>query len=477
MRPAQVDIAVLGAGPAGIEAALAAAEAGLDVALLDEAAAPGGQVYRALPAGFSRIGPPSPEAAIGDALRERLKKSRVRSMMGRRVWLVTGSFRLDALGPLGPERIEAKALVAAIGTHERIIPFPGWTSPLVMGLAAATILLKSQQLLPGKRSIVAGCGPLLAAVAAGILKAGGDVAAVVDLSGRADWLKVVPGALSRPDLLARGAGWLAGLTKARVSILRRHTVARVEIVDRGIRAAVVPVDEDGRPVPGSAERFLDADCLLIGHGLVPSTELTRLLRAEHRFAPDRGGWVPALDAHGRTSVPGLYVAGDGAGLEGAAAAQHSGRLAGLAAALDQGALDSAQHGELARPAARQRERAARFGRAMARLTRPRPGLVAAMPSHTLVCRCEEVARAELEAAVARGAGGLDQLKAWTRCGMGPCQGRMCGEAAASLQAVAEGGRERAGMWTGRAPLRPVPLAELIGDYDYADIPIPAAAPL
>ena len=149
MRPAQVDIAVLGAGPAGIEAALAAAEAGLDVALLDEAAAPGGQVYRALPAGFSRIGRPSPEAAIGDALRERLKKSRVRSMMGRRVWLVTGSFRLDALGPLGPERIEAKALVAAIGTHERIIPFPGWTSPLVMGLAAATILLKSQQLLPG----------------------------------------------------------------------------------------------------------------------------------------------------------------------------------------------------------------------------------------------------------------------------------------------------------------------------------------
>ncbi len=477
MTRISVDLAVLGAGPAGIAAALAASEAGLDVALLDEAPAPGGQVYRALPAGFSRLRRPSPEARIGDALRSDLAASRVRCLMGRRVWLVTGSFRLDAVGPEGSEQVDSRALVAALGTHERVFPFPGWTSPAVMGLAAATILLKSQQLLPGRRCIVAGCGPLLAAVAAGILKAGGEVAAVVDLNGRSDWLRILPTAVSRPDLLARGVAWLAALATARVPVFHRHAVARVETLDGRIRAEIVPIDRDWRPVAAAPTRVLEADCLLIGHGLVPSTELTRAIRAEHRFAPELGGWVPVSDGDGRTSVKGLYVAGDGAGLEGAAAAPLGGRLAGLAAALDLEALSTAQHAELARTTRRRRGRSARFGWAMTRLAAPRPGLVAAMPPDTIVCRCEEVTRATLDGAIADGAGGLDQLKAWTRCGMGPCQGRMCGEAVAELLAMAVGDRRAAGLWTGRAPLRPAPLADLIGDYAYADIPIPTAAPL
>jgi bacterioferritin-associated ferredoxin len=239
------------------------------------------------------------------------------------------------------------------------------------------------------------------------------------------------------------------------------------------KVVIGPVDTDRAPAAGM-EIVVEADTLAIGHGLVPGAEITRLLRARHRFDRLRGGIVPVLDPDGRSSVTGLYACGDGTGIYGVRIAAAAGRLAGLAAAVDAGAAEAqVEMAKLRRVIARARP----FADAMAGVMALRPTQVAAVPADTVVCRCEDVTRAEIEAAHGAGATDVNQLKSFTRCGMGPCQGRMCGDVAAELLAARVGGREAVGAFTARPPLRPVPFDELVGDFDYADIPIPEPAPL
>jgi NADPH-dependent 2,4-dienoyl-CoA reductase/sulfur reductase-like enzyme len=462
------DVAVLGGGPAGMAAATEAASHGARTVLLEESPLPGGQVYRALPAGFAA--PADADRRVGDALRAALAASGAELRTGCRVWGLGGGplvpqgsdavpFTLSALGADGaPFAVTARALVLCTGTHERIIPFPGWTLPGVIGLAAATILLKAQGVLPGRRIVIAGVGPLLYAVAAKVLAGGGQVAAVVDAATRGEWLRALPALAARPDLLARGMAWRAKLLAAHVPVLANAHVTAAEGDGQLARVRV-------------GARVFDADALCIGHGLVPATEASRTYRARHEHRPQDGGWVPVLDARQRTTVPLLYAAGDGAGVRGAAAAPATGRIAARAALHDLGIAGAG--GDDAGL-----NRARRAGAAMARMMALRPALVDAIPPETVVCRCEGVTRAAIDAAAAEGAATINQLKHFTRCGMGPCQGRMCGEAAGALLAAALGVPVAAvGFATGRIPLRPVPMDAILGDFDYADIPVPAAAPI
>lgn len=461
------DVIVLGAGPAGAHAAMAAAAAGARVQLVDEAAEAGGQVWRAPAPGLARKGP-------GEALRRALGAARVTVAMGHRVWMVTPGFRVDAVGGQGAVHWQAPTLVACLGTHERVLPFPGWTEPGVTGLAAATILLKAQGVLPGRRVLVAGAGPLLAVVAAGILGLGGRVAGIADLCGLRDGAAALRTMWARPDLMAQGAGWVARIARHRVPWHRRHGLAAVERDGEVLRATLAPVDAQGRPT-GGAPRLVEADAVAVGHGLVPDTALTRLLRAEHAWAPLLGGWVPVTDALGQTTVPGLFVAGDGAGVRGAAAAVLHGQIAGHGAAAL--ALGRPADPRITDALARRWHRAARFTAGFAPMVAPRDEAAAAIAPETVVCRCESIPRAEIDAAIAAGARDINQMKQWTRCGMGPCQGRFCGETAAALLGAHGIDRSRAGLPTGRAPLRPVDLAALCGGFDYGDIPIPRPAPL
>jgi NAD(P)H-nitrite reductase large subunit len=242
-------------------------------------------------------------------------------------------------------------------------------------------------------------------------------------------------------------------------VLSGHRVARVLGTGDGISSVEVV------GLAGGAPRRIDCDAVCVGHGLVPATEATRLFRATHRFEPARGGWIPVVDDWQRTSVERLYVAGDCAGIAGADAARETGRIAAAAALRDLG-LDAPDRAASARPAA-----------ALAETMAPLPALVAAIPAECVVCRCEDVTRAQIEAAADAGARDLNQMKQFTRCGMGACQGRICGEAAAELLAARVGNRTAVGCFTARLPLRPLPLQDLLGDFDYSDIPIPAPAPI
>jgi thioredoxin reductase/bacterioferritin-associated ferredoxin len=473
----EADLVIVGAGPAGAECAVAAAGHGLRVVLLDEQPDAGGQVWRAPWRPDSA--PKGPDGAAGAELRARLAGAKVDYRPRHQAWSVTreeGGFRVDALGPEGTAAFAAPALVAATGAHERVVPFPGWTLPGVVGLAAATVLLKAHGVSPGGRVLVAGCGPLLAAVAAGVVEAGAELVAVADLSPRSAWASALPALATRPRLAARGAMWAARIAAAGVPVLSAHGVRLADGSDAVARVVLGPVDADGAPLPGP-ERAFEVDALVVGHGLVPGSDIPRLLRAEHHFDRLRGGWVPVVTAAGETTIPGLYAVGDGAGLRGADLAVFAGRRAALVIASAAGALQPEDAAAAAGLLERQVSRLTAFSDAMASLMALRPRHAAAIAPETVVCRCEDVTRAEIDAAVAAGAREVNQLKHFTRCGMGPCQGRMCGDVAAELVAARVGGREAAGLWTGRPPLRPAPLGDLLGAFDYADIPVPEPAPL
>lgn len=473
------DVAVLGGGPAGMAAAAHAAGNGARTILLDEQNAPGGQVYRRPAIGLTAA--PSGDSREGDRLRARLADSSAVVRTSRRVWGLGGGplvragdppvpFRLDICADDAVETIEAMALILCPGTYERVIPFPGWTLPGVIGLAGATILLKAQAILPGQRTVVCGTGPLLAAVAAGILAKGGQVSAVVDASPRSAWIGKLPSLSRRPALFARGASWMARILAAGVPILSAHRVVRAYGTD-----SVTGVDVT--PRAGGAVSRIECDCVCVGHGLVPATEASRLYGARCVYDASRGGWVPELDAAQRTTVAHLYAAGDSAGIAGAAVAPLSGEAAARSALMDLDLLPKSAASRARQEHGAAQRRVVQFGAAMATMMVPPADLVDAIPPACVVCRCEDVTRAEIDAAIDAGALDLNQLKQFTRCGMGPCQGRVCGESAAEILARRVGGREAAGWWTPRIPLRPVPMAALLDRFEYSDIPVPAPAPI
>ena len=475
---ASYDLVVLGAGPAGAAAAIEARRHGLSVAVVDANTQAGGQVYRAPTFPTDRSPDDGSDEAKGAKLRADLDASGADLHFGQTAWFAApGRPTIATVGKSGPQELEAAALVIATGTSELIVPVQGVTLPGVIGLAAATILLKAHAVIPAGPTVVAGVGPLLYAVAAGLLKSGGEIAAVVDLARPMDWIAVLPGLASRPDLLRRGMGWMLGLKRAGVPLRFGHTVTAIH-GDDGVSAVDIrPVDSEWRPDGDPRPETFAAASVAIGHGLVPATEVARALGVEHEYRAERGGWTPRVAADRSTSIGGVYIAGDCAGISGAAAAGFAGTLAGQSAARDVGAL-SAQHFEAASgPVRRELASAERFGHAMSRMMMLRRGLAEAIAGETVVCRCEDLTRSALDDACGRGVRTLNQLKSTTRCGMGPCQGRMCGEAAAELVALASRKpRADIGQWTARPPLRPIPVSQILGEYTYDDIPKPPPLP-
>lgn len=452
------DLAVVGAGPAGLAAAVTAAALGRTVTLLDAGAGPGGQYYRHPdPA----LGATRPQALHHDwaafagreaELRAYERAGRIRYLANRQVWSVTGSGTDWTVHSRTDDRagrpVRARAVLLATGAYERQLPFPGWTLPGVVGAGGAQAMLKSGLVLPGRRVVVAGSGPLLLAVAASLAAAGARVPAVVEAAGYGPYARHAGTLLRNPAKLAEGALYGGALLRHQVRPLLRHAVVEAHGTDRVEAVTVARLDRDWRPVPGSGRR-VPCDALAVGHGLVPELSLATALGCATRTAAD-GTAALVLTPALRTSVPGVWAAGETGGIGGAQLALAEGEIA--AHSIAGRAVPAAL--------ARRRARLRAFADAMGAAHRPGAGWTGWLREETAVCRCEEVPAGRVREAVEElGATDARTVKLLTRAGMGWCQGRMCGPAVAALA----GGEPAADRRPLACPVRLGELAELPAD--------------
>ncbi|CAO3419771.1 FAD/NAD(P)-dependent oxidoreductase [Azospirillum doebereinerae] len=448
------DAIVIGAGPAGIGGASLLAESGARVLVVDEAPGAGGQIWRGIetvPEERARL--LGPDYLAGHAEVARLRTS------GASLAFDTVAWRVDPGGGVwlkndgGVRKVRARHLLVANGAMERPVPMPGWTLPGVTTIGGLQILLKREGLLPDGPLVLVGTGPLFYLYAAQCLAAGKRDLTLVDtaVSGtmRAA-LPQLPRALGGhgPANLLKGLKLLWRLRQAGIAIHDQPRDLRIEEAEAGLEVTFHRRNTVHR---------LPAAHVGLHEGVIPELHLLRALGCQVGWSSTAAAFHPQRDADLQTSVAGVHVAGDAGGIGGAAVALLEGRLAAMAILeklgrpVDEGLRRANRRSRRAHLAARP---------LLERLYRPRE-MVLAPADEVIACRCEEVSCQEIRAALNSGCAGPNQLKAFLRCGMGPCQGRICGMSLTSLTAEARGlSMEDAGHLTIRPPLRPVSLGEI-----------------
>ena len=455
MQLESVDVAVVGAGPAGLAAAATAAELGLSVALLDEQAHPGGQIYRDVTrAGIDRLQVLGDDYAAGRALVERFTQSTARHVGGASVWNITRERVIHYLKDGRSQSITAGQVILCTGAMERPFPIPGWTLPGVMTAGAAQILLKSAGLAPAQPVVLAGCGPLLYLLAWQYLRAGVRIGAIVDTTRRGDYLRAlrhVGGAVAGWREVRKGLGLIRRIRGAGIPFYRGATELAVEGSERA---------EALRFRMGATSHRVQTDLVLLHQGVVPNNQITASLRLVHRWDERQLCWVPQTDAWGRLALDGFLIAGDGRGISGGTAAALQGELAALAAAHSAARLPEPERDRAAEPLRSALRRQLHIRPFLDTLYRPK--LQHRVPADEVIaCRCEEVSAGELRRSVALGCTGPSQTKAFSRCGMGPCQGRLCGLTVTEVIAQARGvSPAEVGHYRIRPPIKPITLDEL-----------------
>ena len=473
------DVAIVGAGPAGLGAAAVLREHGVEVTLIDEQPRAGGQILRQPPRTFAV------ERWLPAKLYDRVKAA-LRTVDERKDidWRLSSSVlgilqpspyrtrehrsghQLWIQGPSGCYFLHAKTVLIAAGCYERPLAFPGWTLPGVMGAGAIQGFVKSQQIVPGSRFLLAGSHPLQLVVADQLLSAGADVAAVVFTQPIARAL----GALAHPRVLIQSsrqfletAHILRRLRRARVPVIFGASILRVEGASSVERVTIAMLNADGTLDSGRTN-VIECDRVGVCHGFLASSELPRQAGAAVHWREHSGGWLVEHDEWFQSSVGNLFVAGEVTGVAGADAALEKGRIAAAGILRALGRIDDSRAGQLAAPVRRRLAGIERFARVLHELARPPQHVAdASMTGEAILCRCESIRRGEFERQLRENPHVVssDAAKLLTRVGMGLCQGRMCGDNAARTLAGMRGlSAADVGPFQAQAPVKPVPLGIL-----------------
>jgi NADPH-dependent 2,4-dienoyl-CoA reductase/sulfur reductase-like enzyme len=444
----QPSIVIVGAGPAGISAAHTLLHYGVQPCLIDEGLRGGGQIYRRQPENFKR----SAKALYGFEAAKAVAVHNALDQLAEQIdyrpqTLVWNAERnhLDTVRDKRAGQVEFSRLIVASGATDRVLPVPGWTLPGVYSLGAAQIALKYQGCAIGQDVVFAGSGPLLYLVAYQYAKAGAKVRAVLDSAPFSAQCRALPALLGQPATLAKGIYYRGWLSTHGIPV---HQGAELLRIEGERRVSRVCWRQNGE------EKQLACDAVAFAHALRSETQLADLLGCEFVWSPLNRAWLPTHDESGRSSVSNVYLAGDGAGIMGADAAQMAGELAALTLLADDGhAIDN--------------RRSAHLQQQLARITRFRHGLETAFPfpegwalntpDETLICRCEEISAGQIRAVVDNGHWEINRVKAMCRVGMGRCQGRMCGAAAAEIVAQRSArSLQSVGRLRAQAPIKPLP---------------------
>jgi NADPH-dependent 2,4-dienoyl-CoA reductase/sulfur reductase-like enzyme len=459
----EYDAIVVGAGPAGLSAAATLAGTKARTLLVDENQTPGGQIYRAItlaqPVDRQRLGE---DYWRGRSIAEDFLRSEAEYAPATAAWSIQ-PLQSEVGRTIGHEvgisskgiarLVRARQVVLATGALERPFPIPGWTLPGVMTVGAAQTALKTSGLIPSGKVVIAGTGPLLYLLATQLIEAGATVSAVLDTTPRENWLRAsrhAPGFLVSP-YLAKGLKLLRTVQR-RTRIIRWVSALAAE-GEGGLKDVVWRA--------GGREHRMAADLLLLHQGVVPNVNFSNAAGCAHEWDEAQLTFRPQVDEWSASSVVGLALAGDGTGIGGAEAAAIQGRIAGLGCASRLGLVTPAERDRLAVPLRRSLARAMRGRRFLDELYRPGKAFRMPQDPDTIVCRCEEISAGQIRASVNAGAGGPNQMKVFLRCGMGPCQGRLCGLTVTELIADERSKHpSEIGYYRLRFPIKPLRLREL-----------------
>lgn len=464
----KVQILVLGGGPSGLSAAISAARSGAEVLVIDENLQPGGQIYRQLPKVF-RI---KDQTAFGRDYfdgKELLQQitnmeDRITTWSATSVWGVFGDKQIAVMCNSQLILIDAQAIIVAMGTYERPFPVPGWTLPGVMTTGGAQALIKSQQVRPGQRVLLAGTGPLQLVVANQMLDAGMEVVALADTASNGIPIRYLAKLFSRFDLLKQGLQYLIRLRKAGVRILSSHVLKNVEGNGKVERAALCKIDSHYKPIDRTLKIF-DVDTVCISYGLIPNTWVTRLLDCRHVYRQMAGGWIPVSNKNMETGRPGIFVSGDGAGVSGVLTARAQGSIAGFYASAYCGLISKDKAEKFTQVYRNEVSSLNKFRFAIDRMYAIQPDLYANITDDTVVCRCEEVTAGEIRHAIRSGTTNPNDIKKRTRAGMGYCQGMNCLPIIIMILVMEFNIKpEDIKLMNIRPPARPIPLNLFLTDF-------------
>ena len=445
------DVAIIGAGPAGMAAAIEATRNGLNTIVLDENPAPGGQIYRSIETvPDQRAAILGPEYVSGRSLAADFRSCSAEYVAAATVWNIDPGLQIHySIAGKGSAQVTAGSLVIATGAIERPTPMPGWTLPGVTTAGALQVLLKAQGAI-NDDVVLVGSGPLLYLVADQMLKAGNAPKAIVETVPSGQLLKAarhLPKALKAFSYLRKGLSMMRRLNKAGVPVYGDASSIAIEGTNKV---------EAVRFLSKGKQHRIETTGVGLHQGVIPNQQITRLLRCEHHWHDSQQCFVPALDDRFETTVEGVFVAGDGAGIGGAVSAALRGRLVAMRIAEKNG-RDT-----------RSEQRTMQTQLAQDAAIRPfletlyAPSVESMVPADdVMVCRCEEITAGQIRHAVDLGAPGPNQVKSYLRCGMGPCQGRMCGTTATTI--IAEHRQkeiEEIDYYRIRPPLKPLALSEL-----------------
>jgi len=464
----KAEVAIIGAGPAGLAAASEAVAHGLSVTLFDDNSMPGGQFLRQLPGSFRRTAPTvfDKQKAHHKSFLKFENHPSVQYMSDTVVWGVFNDKVIAYAGGLESGYIRAEYIIIATGAHDRAVPFPGWTLPGVMTAGGVQNLIKSQRIVPGDRVLITGNGPLILLVAYNLNRAGCKIVQVQEAGPKKiralDLLRL----LNVPSLLMKGVLYNVALIGAGIPLKTGMTVLEARGEDKLAEVLVAPIDRSGR-VNRSKARSINTEILVTGFGLTSSSEITRLLGSEHVYRSSQGGWIPQRSADLETSVPGVFAVGDCARIQGAEIAFLEGRIAGMNVAMRLNREANRISSKKIRSLKRTLSRYHRFRSGIEKIFAPPNNFLSLITDETVVCRCEDVTAGEIYDKIHGSIYGISSIKTLTRTGMGRCQGRNClGSLAEIVRAKTKCELSDSAFPRVRPPVKPISIGDVItGERD------------